>query len=235
MNDDDYNYFKNNLPTDIFNIIKDSDIINCKISNSWQYQQIVKSQLHRIGLTENYVCLDSDSYFIKDFYVSDFIQEDIPFTIIHQQKELFSWLSINHKHFKDDPKSYFENISRKVMDQIGRKGICYDYGPSPTIWSNKVWKSFQNNYLDLNNIDYISLIEEYPSEFTWYGEWLLKSEAIPLLPKEPLFKVFHYKRQFQDFVKEGHTRESIKENYMGIVLQSNWNRDLKWYQKKVDL
>lgn len=87
------------------------------------------------------------------------------------------------------------------MDQIGRKGICYDYGPSPTIWSNKVWKSFQNNYLDLNNIDYISLIEEYPSEFTWYGEWLLKSEAIPLLPKEPLFKVFHYKRQFQDFVK----------------------------------
>lgn len=67
MNDDDYNYFKNNLPTDIFNIIKDSDIINCKISNSWQYQQIVKSQLHRIGLTENYVCLDSDSYLSKIF------------------------------------------------------------------------------------------------------------------------------------------------------------------------
>ena len=237
VNDGDFDYFKTNIPTD-FEVIKDSEIIQCDMSasNPWQYQQIIKSQLHRISITENYICLDSDSYFIKDFYISDFIQGDVPFTIIHQQKELFSWLSINRKHFKnDDPKGYFENISRRVMERLGREGICYDYGPSPTIWSNKVWESFQENYLDAKHIDYVDLIKEYPSEFTWYGEWLLKSNVIPILPKEPLFKVFHYKKQFHDFVKEGHTRETIKENYMGIVLQSNWNRDLKWYQKRVEL
>lgn len=235
VNDSDFQLFKDNLPSDSIDLIKDSDIIECKTSNPWIYQQIVKSQLHRIGVTENYVCLDSDSYFIKDFYISDFIQGEVPFTIIHQQKELFSWLSINQKHFKNNPKEYFESISKKVMNQVGREGICYDYGPSPTIWSNKVWASFENDYLKVKNINYIDLIEEYPSEFTWYGEWLMKSNVIPLLPKEPLFKVFHYKKQFQDFVKEGHTRESIKENYLGVVLQSNWNRDLKWYQKRVEL
>lgn len=235
VNDEDVNYFKNNLQTDLFEIIKDSDIIDCKIIDPWKYQQIIKSQLHRINVTENYICLDSDSFFIKDFYFSDFFQNDIPHTIIHQQKELFSWLSINRKHFKDDPKDYFEQISRTVMDKLGRKGICYDYGPSPTIWSNKVWRDFQTNYLELNQINYSELIEKYPSEFTWYGEWLLKSNIIPVFPREPLFKVFHYKKQYHDFVKEGHTIESIKENYMGIVLQSNWNRNLKWYQKRINL
>lgn len=235
VNDEDISFFKQNLQTDLFDIIKDSDIIAMENKDPWQYQQIVKSQLHRLNITENYVCLDSDSYFIKDFYISDFIQDDVPYTIIHQQKEMFSWLSNNRKHFKDDPKQYFEDISRKIMAKFGRKGICYDYGPSPTIWSNKVWKDFQKNYLDANNINYPDLIHEFPSEFTWYGEWLLKSNVIPLFPKEPLFKVFHYKKQFQDFIKEGHTRESIKENYLGVVLQSNWNRDLKWYQKKISL
>ncbi len=235
VNDEDIDFFKQNIQTDICEIIKDSDIIECKTNDLWKYQQIIKSQLHRIGVTENYICLDSDSYFIKDFYISDFIQGEIPYTIIHQQKELFSWLSINRKFFKDDPKNYFEQISRKVMGKLDREGICYDYGPSPTIWSNKVWGDFQKNYLEPNNINYSELIQEYPSEFTWYGEWLLKSNIIPILPKEPLFKVFHYKKQFQDFIKEGHSRESIKENYMGIVLQSNWNRDLKWYQKRINL
>lgn len=118
------------------------------------------------------------------------------------------------------------------MQKLGRKGICYDYGPSPTIWSNIIWKSFQENYIEKNNINYIELINEFLSEFTWYGEWFLKSREVILLPKEPIFKVFHYKKQFIDFIKEGHTRETIKENYLGIVLQSNWNRDVKWYQRK---
>ncbi len=234
VNDEDFTLFKDNLPTDDLQLVKDSDIIERKTNDTWRYQQIVKSQLYRLGITENYVCIDSDSYFITDFYLSDFIENDIPYTIIHQQKELFSWLSINRKYFKDDPKNYFENISKVIMNRLGRKGICYDYGPSPTIWSNKIWKSFHDDYLTKNDIDYSNLIEEYPSEFTWYGEWLLKSKIIPVFPKEPLFKVFHYEKQYHDFIKSGHTIQSIKENYLGVVLQSNWRRKRKWYQKSIE-
>jgi hypothetical protein len=234
VNDEDLSLFQEKFSIYKADIIKDSDIIKCNIENAWKYQQVVKSQLHRLDITENYVCLDSDSFFIKDFIVEDFIVEDnIPYTIMHQQKELFSWLSINRKHFKDCPKDYFEQICRKIMSQIGRKGIYYDYGPSPTIWSCKVWESFEESFLNKNNIDYQKLISDFPSEFTWYGEWLLHSREIPLFPKEPLFKVFHYRKQYEDFVKEGHTIDSIKENYLGIVMQSNWMKHQKWYHRKI--
>ncbi len=90
VNDGDYDYFKNNIPTD-FQVIKDSDIIQCDMvqSNPWQYQQIIKSQLHRIEITENYVCLDSDSYFIKDFYISDFMQEIFRLPLFISRKSFF--------------------------------------------------------------------------------------------------------------------------------------------------
>lgn len=83
VNDEDFLSFKKSLPLDQFDVIKDSDIISLDSSDPWKYQQIVKSQLYRLNITRNYVSLDSDSSFIKDFYISDFIQEDIPFTIIH--------------------------------------------------------------------------------------------------------------------------------------------------------
>lgn len=231
VNDEDFSFFKNNLPTDTFEIIKDSDILECRIDNQWKYQQIVKSQLHKLNICKNYVCIDSDSFFINDFFVDTFIAEkDIPYTVIHQQKELFSWLSINNK-FEQCPKEYFENINRKIMSEIGRSGICYDYGPSPTIWSCAVWESFEKNFLKPRKIVYEQLIDVFPSEFTWYGEWLLHTRLIPLFPKEPLFKVFHYEKQYNDFIKEGHSIESIKENYLGIVMQSNWTKKRKkWYQ-----
>ena len=98
VNDEDLSLFQEKFSIYKADIIKDSDIIKCNIENAWKYQQVVKSQLHRLDITENYVCLDSDSFFIKDFFVDDFIVEDnIPYTIMHQQKELFSWLSINRK------------------------------------------------------------------------------------------------------------------------------------------
>jgi len=41
------------------------------------------------------------------------------------------------------------------------------------------------------------------------------------------------KKQYEDFVKDGHTIDSIKENYLGIVMQSNWMKKQKWYHRKI--
>ena len=35
----------------------------------WQQQQIVKSSFYKLGFAKNWVCLDSDAYFIKPFYI----------------------------------------------------------------------------------------------------------------------------------------------------------------------
>ena len=53
------------------NIVIDEDIYT--LDNNWEAQQIIKSNFWKLNITENYLCLDSDSYFIKPFYISDFL------------------------------------------------------------------------------------------------------------------------------------------------------------------
>jgi hypothetical protein len=231
VNDVDFDFFRTKFPNE--NLIKDSQIVDCKEKDPWRYQQIIKSQLHKLDFCENYVCIDSDSYFIRNFGVNDFMfDSETPYTVMHQQKDLFSWSSINNGSIGYNPKNEFEKDRSFIMDKLQRKGVFYDFGPSPVIWSNKVWKSLEDNYLKPNKMDFSTIIHQCPSEFSWYGEWLLKDKTIPIYPIEPLFKVFHYEKQYTDFMKQGHTEDSIKENYLGIVKQSNWKlKRKKWYNK----
>ena len=70
----------------IRNIVEDESIYQSN-SSGWIQQQIVKSNFWKLGLCENYVCIDSDGYFIKDFYITDFMYDDqTPYTVIHEQK-----------------------------------------------------------------------------------------------------------------------------------------------------
>ena len=53
-------------------------------------QQIIKSEFWRLKISENYLCLDSDCIFIRNFSKDDFLTvEGIPYTVLHQNKEFF--------------------------------------------------------------------------------------------------------------------------------------------------
>lgn len=55
-------------------------------------QQIVKAEFWRLGLSESYVCLDSDCYFLKPFRSADFLAPDgTPYTVIHESKDLLNF------------------------------------------------------------------------------------------------------------------------------------------------
>ena len=211
-----------------YNIITDEDIL-CnlgliQLDSTWHNQQIIKSSLWVLGLCENYVCIDSDSYFIRDFMLKDFMYDMItPYTIMHEQKELFDW-ALKYPAKLRQIKGGFEDERIKIMVLFNRYGKVYDCGPSPTIWSCKVWETLHKEYLEPNKLTIKDLIDRVPSEFTWYGEWLLYRKPINIYPSEALFKVFHYKEQYNDFIKDGYTLDMLTENYMGIVLQSNWTR-----------
>jgi len=220
----DYNLFSQLEGT---NIVLDEDIFS--LSSSWTAQQIIKSNFWKLNISENYVCLDSDSYFIKPFKVSDFMfDENTPYTVIHEQKELFSWSVTKTKELGFDPKEGFINDRQKIMDLFERKGKHYDFGPSPIIWSSKVWKSLEEQYMIPNNLTFPDLIEYSPSEFSWYGEALLAFKAIEIYPSEPLFKVFHYSQQYVEYKQQNITEEMVAQNYMGIIMQSNFNGPLKY-------
>jgi hypothetical protein len=214
--------FKNGIDTDYVNIVFDEDIVNISIQN-WYTQQIIKSSFWKLGLCENYVMIDSDSYFIRDFYISDFMYDDItPYTVMHEQKDLFEWSSKYKDLIGHDPKNGFMEDRKKIMQVFDRRGRYYDFGPSPTIWSTKVWKSLETILIN-NNKTFTDLISYTASEFSWYGEFLLKYRVIDIIPIEPLFKVFHFKPQYEHYKQLEYTEKDFSENYMGIVIQSNYS------------
>lgn len=221
-------YFKNNIDCSYVNLISDDDIYPTT-SQNWNTQQVIKASFWKLNLTENYVCLDSDGYFIKPFKVSDFMFDDnIPYTVIHEQKELFSWTVNKSQILGFDPKESYIRDRQVIMDIFDRKGKYYDFGPVPSIWSSKVWKSLEDNYSTPNNLTFGDLINYCPSEFSWYGESLLNFQAIPIYPVEPLFKVFHYAQQAIEYKQNNITEQMIAQNYFGIILQSNWGAPLKY-------
>ena len=202
-------------------IVSDKDIVG-EVPSNWLTQQLVKSSAWKLLECDNYLCLDSDSYFIQDFAVSDFMyDEDTPYTVCHEQKELWNWSTGKEQMLGFDPKISFTNDRQGVMDVFGRTGVVLDFGPSPAIWSRKVWSWLDDMLLE-NDMTFEDALKIVPSELTWYGEAFLYSQAVRLIPREPLFKVFHYYAQYQEYKNNKVPIEHIAKNYMGIVLQSNW-------------
>jgi len=223
----DIQIFKDTLGEDGYTLIPDEDID--KENNGHKGQQIVKSQFWKLGLCENYLNIDSDCFFIKPFYTKDFMFDDeTPYTICHEYKHFFEFLQ-KHPYIQSnqpmnfDPYESFVNEREYVMNLFGRSGAIYDFGPGPVIWSCKVWESLHKNYVSKNNLQFVDLINVNPSEFTWYGEWLLASQEIRLMPKGPLFKNYHFPYFYEYDKQYGYDVDKISKLYMGIGLQSIYN------------
>ncbi|HUU73295.1 MAG TPA: DUF6492 family protein [Burkholderiales bacterium] len=187
-------------------------------------QQIVKSEFWRLGNARNYVCLDSDCYFLRPFGESDFLApDDAPYTVMHEAKELLHFALI----------AGLSKIGRnrsaegeEIMGLFGRSGRFWDFGPVPVVWSAKVWRDLDEKFLKPRGLTFLDAIRQHPGELRWYGEALLAYRSIPLWPVEPLFRCYHYEEQFYFWKKSGETEEKIAENYLGICMQSNWDKQL---------
>jgi len=174
--------------------VTDQEIISCNSKDELNYysrwdgrlsQQVIKSQFWRLFNHDiTYLCIDSESQFIKDFYLNDFLNDDIPYSVMHQNKELLQ-LAANKKIDKIG-RSFFKE-SHLVKSIFNRSGPDYDFGPTPVIWSSKVWRSLDDNYLKPRSMNFWDAIEKVPSELRWYGEALLAYKAIPIYPIEPIF------------------------------------------------
>lgn len=222
VNDNDFDFFKNNIVN--YNVIKDSDIFTADSSDGWRYQQIIKAHVYKLNICKNYLCIDSDSEFIHDFYYSDFLyDENTPYTIMHESKP---FLETMENIGLDSENIFFKEALRATRPLFGNKGKEWDYGPSPYLWSCKVWEHFVEVYLKNENKTFLDFFQEIdkvtpPSECVIYGEYLLKTKLIDLYPVEGFFKVYHYEKQYQ-IEKKYHDIEKFKKVYLGIIFQSNW-------------
>ncbi|MEE6127295.1 DUF6492 family protein [Chryseobacterium arthrosphaerae] len=222
VNDPDFDFFKEKISH--YKVIKDSEVIQCGIKDGWRYQQIIKVNVYRLGICENYLCVDADSEFIRDFYYSDFMYDDkTPYTIMHESK---SFLETMENIGIDSEKIFFKEALRATRPFFGNKGKEWDYGPSPYLWSCKVWEHLIEVYLKEQNKsfeDFFSDIDAIttPSECVIYGEYLLKTRLIDIYPIEGFFKVYHYEKQYA-LEKKFYHIDKLKKNYLGVIFQSNW-------------
>lgn len=220
------------------NLIKDESIINAspqieldkvmKLPGRLS-QQIIKSEFWRLGLSATYVCLDSDCAFTRLFFSDDFISPDgYPYTVMHESKELLQFAVSNGQ---ESLYNNYHSIRAQIAEIVGRKGRHFDFGPVPVIWSSQVWRSLDTHFLQPRGLSFYDAILLFPFEILWYGEAILKFKTFPIMPIEPLFRVYHTEMQFIVAQAQGENIERISKNYLGICYQSNWQRELDLYKK----
>ena len=234
--------FKNIIGSDGVILLADEEIVASNASIDMKAfnalpgvisQQIVKSEFWRLGISENYLCLDSDSYFIRDCSTGDFLTPaGVPYTVMNESLELRLFGALN-RHAK-----IARNIDadcKSIMDIFGRSGRHYDFGPLPVVWSRRVWADMAEKFLEPQGMNFLDAMVLYPSEMRWYGEALLKYRSIELWPVETLFRCYHYEQQYRAARKLGETDEAMSQIYLGVCVQSNWDKNLDYGQNKKGL
>ena len=230
VNDEDFLFFEKNISFNV-NLLKDSDVVNCKIEDKWRYQQIVKSSVHKLNVCDAYLALDSDSEFITDFYKKDFLyKKGIPYTVMHESKgfqETMERINIdsNALFYKEATRATRTLLSIKDTSKI------WDYGPSPYLWSTSVWQEIEN-FLEGEGKTLERFLMEIssitsPSENVIYGEYLRVFKPMEIIPIGPLFKVYHYEKQYA-LERKFHKLEKLEKVYLGVIFQSNWKRSF-WH------
>lgn len=135
---DDIELFKQNTP--FYTEIISDDTITSN-SNGWVGQQMVKSLVYKLDLCRFYVCLDSDVYFFKDFYIKDFLyKDDVPYMIMHERDDFYEFVDRFPELNTYDVRAGHEAEYKSIMAHFGREGKIYHYGISPYIWDTKVWE-----------------------------------------------------------------------------------------------
>jgi hypothetical protein len=196
-------------------------------------QQIVKSEFWRLGFCENYLCIDSDAYFIRGFNKDDFLAPGgHPYTVMNESLELRLFGAL-HRHAKIERNRDAE--CKAIMEIFGRRGRQYDFGPLPVVWNRRVWADLAEKLLEPREMNFLEAIKLFPSEMRWYGEALLKFRSVELWPVETLFRCYHYEQQFLDAQRSGEADQTLSQVYLGVCSQSNWDRELDYGQNKKGL
>jgi hypothetical protein len=230
--------FKDKLGTEEINFLTDSAVLGLTMGFSKAkeislppsiMQQVIKSEFWRLDLAENFLIIDSDSYFIRDFSIKDFMfNEDTPYTIMNEGRHQLDWAARagNNRFIRD-----YHELREKALGLFGRVGPHFDFAPTPMICSSKVWRAMFEKVAKPVGESFYDQIVRFPCETQWYGEFLLHDQTIPIIPREPLFKVWGFEEQWKEGVSLGETEEVLSENYLGVIDQSYWSRSLDAYSK----
>ncbi len=184
--------------------------INCQEQN-WHSQQIIKLGFYKLKLADFYAVIDSDLYFIQNFYYSDFM---------YDEKTPYFYISeiLNPKK----EQLYIQNY-------LKRDGKCYDFIYNSQVFSRIVLEDMEKRLLNKNDMNLVDLINLCPYEFNWYGEWFLYANLIPMVYTRGKIKVFWKQLEYIEAKESGFTeKDFIEQGYIAILMQNRWVKDSKY-------
>ncbi len=188
-------------------------------------QEICKLSFWENDIAHNYLFVDSDSYFIRDFFFDDFMADkQTPYSVLVMDKDLKT--ELDYREFS----KYRDSQIRKIFELVELKDNRFLTCHGMTVLSEKVLKDFKERFMHTNKFAYKDLIEMAPYEYTWYNAWLQKSNVINILPVEPFFKTFHTRKEYSIARSMLIKEDVLAEQYLGIVLNSNWKTKTAIYE-----
>ena len=183
-------------------------------------QEIVKLAFWELGLASNYLPVDSDAVFLRDFTMSDFMfSSEIPYTVLLEDRDLLTDPEYYQTHWQGR-----ERVLRAIQAEVGlsddRLLTCHGH----QVLSGTVLRSLRDDFLVPRGWDYAEMLRHGPYEFSWYNFWLQKSKAVPIELREPYFKVIHSEHQHLEMVIRGITTTDIARGYLGVIINSNFSK-----------
>lgn len=182
--------------------------------------QLIRMSFWELGLTANYLNLDSELVFVRDFRYSDFMySEDVPYTFLSEDNEMRVEPEYWH-HTWSRRKVQLDNLKAAVELEDPRYLTIHGMG----VYSSAVLRSLKEKFLEPRGMSYVDALEISPIPPTWYSFWLQKDRTIPIIMREPVFKTFHNASQHMEYVLKGITNDDIARGYVGVIVNSGYSR-----------
>jgi len=181
-------------------------------------QEISKLAFHRMNLVDNYLCLDSDGEFLREFWLSDFLTTSgQPYSVLVEDNEIQIDSDYYDRYWIGRRESQTKILEFLNMDKNEVWLNCHNF----QIFSTKMLKLFDEVVLQPNDFDYIDLMKISAYEFAWYN-YFIQSLNLPLRIREPYFKVFHTEHQLGLARLSKLDYKKISQGYLGVCIQSNF-------------
>ena len=215
------------------NYLVDEEIIEGEIVQSWGTQQLVKFGFAKTGIAENYFWIDSDFLLIRNFTREEFFAfPGVPYTICWEtrgnpfQRRLLGTGGGDNDQQYAQMRAQVRGAVGKIQETFGRRGPWLSFG-APAIWASRVVLALEETAKANQSLGLLGLLQQAPFELNWYGEFLLASRAIPVVPRDNM--AFHFVRdaEYEAFLSSGFSIAGLaEEGYLAVNFASKWMRGI---------
>lgn len=190
------------------------------ISAGYINQEIAKLSFWKLKLVRNYLCLDSDSEFVRTFYLNDFMFDDkTPYSFLTEDRQLQSDSTYYEEFWK-----VRELKLRKILHEIDFSPKFLETCHNSQVFSSLVLEDFEHLFLMVKNYSIIDILRISPYEFSWYNFWLQKRFPDLIHKREPCFLMIHTEGMELALRIQELDETDISRGYIGLILNSNYSR-----------